>query len=139
MNTQVQQALTLNRYAREGRFLSESWASDHFKATFGAALAAAGLSGGSTMGVTVSWHPASSPETVGVSKTSLATERTQFLGEFPIEGALGEALLADLTKLAVHRAVKDIRDEREQALVREATARVTQLVAEAAQQTPAMA
>ena len=131
MNPEVMQALALNRYAREGRYVSESWASDHFKTTYQAAIAACKDALDTTMGVTVSWNPSAAPDTISVRCSSIISERTSFLRTLPIAGELAQALLTDLTKLAVGQAVQDIRDEREQALVREASARVGQLMQQA--------
>ena len=131
MNPQVHQALALNLYAREGRYISEGWASDHFKKTFAQALAACKDVLDTSMGVTVSWSH-TNPEQVCVTRTNLASERTSVVRMLPLEGSLAEALLADLQARAVVRATQDIRDERERALLNEAVSRVARLMVQAA-------
>lgn len=129
MNQLVAQVVALNRFAREGQHLTESWASTDFRLTFKAAVAACALE--HTMGVEVSWSP-NRPDILYVRREGIISGRTEFSRELPIDGELGKTFVSELRALAIKASVVEIQLERDQALQREAGDRVTALMQNAA-------
>ena len=125
----AEQLAALGNYALEpNRLVYESWASTHFSDTFKEAAKLAGFDG-YTMHVTISWNPAT-PHTLVVVQENGFSGTDIDVKELEVTGNLAHVLQAELNALAVTRMEKEIRIERENALRKEAQARVQLLCAQ---------
>jgi hypothetical protein len=118
----VARAIALNTYGRKGDFLSESWASAYFKATYKAALALCADKVDNSMGFDITWYPPR--HHIGCTHSRIFDGKCEFFRELPLEGALADALLADLESVALAKAVVDLKAEDEEALRIRAQARL---------------
>jgi hypothetical protein len=79
------------------------------------------------MGLDIDWLDWR-PEHIGVSIRGVATSNQKYLGNWPLSGVAGDALLTDFKALASDKAMQDIERERLEHLRREADARVASLL-----------
>lgn len=122
----VARIVALNVYGRKGRYLSESWGTTHFKPTFKLALELCADEVDTSTGFTIAWHP--SKDTVSCTLHSTFSNDLKFYRDLPIEGALAEALIADLEELAMAQAVVDLKAEEDAALRLRAKSRLDMIV-----------
>lgn len=122
----VAHILALSAYGSSQGFVSESWGTTSFKRTFNAAYELCKDEISSTMGFEFTWYP--SRTCIYCSASSTFSGTLQFHRELPLTGVIAEAFIADLTDRALTRAIRDIKQEDEEALKLRAQARITAML-----------
>ncbi len=120
--------VALNRYARQNANVTICRGTPTFSSTYAAVQKQAEEKLPHMMGSDVDWYP-NVPGEITVFKTSSFDGGTIAHFQVPVEGAVAEAFLADMQKVAIEFAQAEILDERQRALRAEATARVLAMAA----------
>jgi hypothetical protein len=114
----------LNRYARKGEFISDSWGTVNFKKTFQAAFELCKDVVDSTYGFEIRWYPG--PR--NGDHISCSSEGKKFYRDLQLTGPVAAALLEELSNLAEAVAIAEIKREEEDARRVQARARLSMIM-----------